>query len=142
MAKYQNDIHQVLRQVNQGNTLYFNELQDSEERRKALSPFVVFHFLAGARDHRAAHVVMTNDQVNPYLFSLSQHPLLLYKLMTSANCGIGDNDQYQFSKPRQDTITITERLIARHFGCSIREARDIMTLIDKKELDQIKDMYA
>lgn len=135
-----NDIGTVLNRVNDGDLGYFTELQNNEERRKELSPFVLFYYVKGAQQNHAIHTTITNEMVNPYLFELGAHPLLLYKLIVAANSGI-DKTRYQFQRPNQKPATKAEKAVVRHFDCSLREARDTINVIDADELKQIKEIY-
>jgi len=139
--KQQNiDMGEVLRKVNSGDLTYFETIQNDEVKRKKLSPFILFYYMKGAQKNKAAHTILTNDRVNPYLFHLGAHPLCLYYLIVAANSGI-DNGRYTFHRPNQKPATKDEKAVMWHFVCSLSEARDTIKVIDQAELDHIKDLY-
>lgn len=134
------DIAEPLNAVNRGDTSWFASLEEDERKRKSLSPYVLFYFMKGAKQHRPAHTILTNEFVNTYLFNLQNHPLLLYKLIVAANAGIG-KDHYQFSKPPHKKLTEAERSIASYYQCSMTEARDIMELLTTEEIKSVQEKY-
>jgi hypothetical protein len=51
----------------------------SDEEKKEFFPLVVMRWMTGTNDER--QIMMLNEFVNPYIYSLSKHPHLLMKLL-------------------------------------------------------------
>ncbi len=107
---------------------------------KSISPYVLLGWGHGARNDTETHAILTNEMLNPYVFSLAKHPKLLLKLFVAANSDIG-NTRYSFVKFTGKEETAIIKLIARHYGVGIREAKDYRKLLSEKDIKIIKEMY-
>lgn len=130
------DIFTLLGEIDRENTKYLETLP--EELSKTFSAYVTMLWIRGASSNRNAHIVLTDEIVNPYVFALGKHPILLYKLLTVAN-GYGEKTYYKFLK--NETKYNTEHLnaIMTKFNYSKREALDVIKLFSEQELEEIVD---
>ena len=78
--KYNLNIFDVLSKMNSSSSDIYETL--SEEERKDLSPLILMRWMRGCKDY--SQIVRLNDNVNPYIFTLSKHPHLLCKLMQAS----------------------------------------------------------
>lgn len=136
---YKVDIHKLFGHINDNDTEHFNKL--TEEEIKAVSPYVIQRWMFGAHSNNEIHTILTDEYVNPYVFSLQHHKLLLCKLLCVANGEI-DNTRYSFVKPGRRKKDNSAQLVARHYQCSIKEAYDIMELIGEDGLKELEEIYA
>lgn len=130
------DVFALLGEIDRENTKYLETLP--EEIRKTFSAYVTMLWIRGASSNRDAHIVLTNELVNPYVFSLGKHPILLYKLLVAAN-GYGEKTYYKFIK--NETKHNTEHLnaIMLKYNYSKREALDALKMFTESELDEMVD---
>lgn len=112
----------------------------SDESLKSISPYVLLGWGHGAKNDKDTHVILTNEVLNPYVFSHAKHPRLLLKLFVAANSDIGDT-RYGFVKFSGKEETNLLKQIARHYDVGIREAKDIKPLLSEQDIKLIKEMY-
>ena len=67
------DIFETLRNIDKGNIEFYDNLD--AEMRKQFAPIVVTQWLAGSGD--PVHLMLINEYVNKYVFSLHKHPFCL-----------------------------------------------------------------
>lgn len=94
MAKL--DIFEVLDHITMKDTGWFQYLP--ADKQKAFQPVVVQKWVRGANNNADHHILATNEFVNPFIFSLSAHPVLIYKLFCAAN-GLKTPTRYRYLKP-------------------------------------------
>lgn len=128
------DIFKVLGHITDGDIDWIDNLD--ETTLKDFKPYVVQLWLRGAQQNRKYHLILTNEIVNPYVFSLGHtHPRLLYKLMCAAN-GFSDGCRYKFSKPSTQGLSRTTELFNEVYNYSKNKALEaIDTLSDKQVVD-------
>jgi len=121
------DIFKVIEHLNTKNDEYFRTLSD--EHLKPIQPYVVLRWLSGTTGAR--QVYFLNELVNPFVFSLYNHKLLVLCLMTI--CTSGKFRRYKWSKPKGKNITgktQTVNVIRRYFGYSTKQASEVLPLLD------------
>lgn len=130
MTERKLDIFEVLRNIDQKNISFYNDL--NEDQKKAFVPFVTMQWLACSQDD--FQTIAINEFVNKYAFSLHKHPDLLYKLMTC--CVSGQNQFYKWKKTAKVTDAYPEsiKLLKHHLQCSTKRAREIIHLVPNDEL--------
>lgn len=134
MDKQKLDIFEVLGQLNNKNTTYYQQLEP--EIQKQIQPLVVNRWMTGTSDD--AQVYIDNEVVNPYIFSLSHHKNLLWKLMCAANSG--RSQRYQWIKhSSQGTTSLAVQAIQQYFNYNSSDATQALTVLTKKEVIQIAD---
>ena len=80
-------------------------------------------------------VLLINDVVNRYIFSLYKHPKLIWMLLCF--CGKGSSQKYQYVKrtEKEQTKKCTLDVIQQYYSCSLREATSYLHLF--KDVEQI-----
>lgn len=129
------DIFNVLERINSGDTQFIERF--SGEDLKGFQPYVVMLWLRGAIDNNEYHVYLTNELCNEYVFSLGNHPKLLYKLFCAAN-GFGDGTRYKFIKPKQRKSQSKEiDLLCEYYNFSPKQAEDALPLLTEDDIIDI-----
>ena len=125
MAERLLDIFQVLSQIDKKNIGFYSLLTPAEQ--KAFVPVVITRWLTGT--YIKLQVVLVNELINPYLFSLYKHPELLYKLMTI--CVDGKSQRYAWNKVLSRTISkpLATKTIQQYFNYSSREAEKSLNIL-------------
>jgi hypothetical protein len=150
--KPKTDIFVILNKISSGDTNYIDTL--SEEELKSISPYVIQMWIKGADSNLDARMVLTNELVNKYVFSLADHKKLLYKLLCVAN-GYGDNPYYKFKKKKESSCNNLINLIAEYYKQPLQHAKDSLKLLsidsiveiaellgrDKKDIKKLKEEY-
>ena len=120
------DIFTVLNAVDKKNHAFLSKL--TPEQQKEVQPFVVTRWLSGTGSAR--QIMLLNEVVNPYNFSLTKHKELLWKLLTV--CGSGRSNRYTWMKlPSKASVGMTNivSLLKEYYNYSDREAIDSLSLI-------------
>jgi hypothetical protein len=128
------DIFKVLNEISNGNVDYLDSLP--EEQAKQFSAYLTMLWIRGATTDSDAHIVLTNELVNPYVFSLSKHPKLLYKLLCTAN-GFGGKQFYRFNKKNKSISSESIEIIKQKYGYSNREAMGVLPLFTEEDIMEI-----
>jgi hypothetical protein len=92
------DLFKTLDSISKKKRAYYAEL--TEEEQKEFAPLVFMRWLSGTKDQ--GQIVFLNEFVNPYVFDLSKHKELLYKLMTV--CTDGTFKRYTWIKAKGKSI--------------------------------------
>lgn len=133
MKNYKLDIFKVLNKISHNDYDFVDHL--SEDELKSISPYVLQMWIKGADNNLDARMVLTNEVVNPYVFSLGDHKKLLYKLLCVSN-GFGIDTRYYFKKKSKPQLNKTSALISKYYECTIKEALDCVNvnLLDKNDI--------
>lgn len=102
--------------------------------RKAFSPFLCLLWLGFSK--KEGFVLMLNEYVNKYAFSLHKHPKLLWHLF----CAIGDKkfEKIVFVKKEHNSkFNKTRELIAQYYGIGNRESS---IYLSNMNLDDVLEM--
>lgn len=132
------DLFGFFDKINKGDYAAVDKLSDDDV--KELSPFVMLMWMHGAQSNTAEHVILTNTYCNDFVFQLGKHPRLLLKTFVYANSGLG-NTRYKFVKSVSKEETTVLRLIARHYMCGLKEAKDIRRLLSSDDISYLKEIY-
>lgn len=132
------DIFEVLSALDSQNVNYFTSLSDADKKKIPL--FVVQRWFSGTRDE--LQLLLINECVNPYMFSLQQHPSLLWMLLTAASSGVPR--RYSWIKlPSHDVDgtkkVVTELVMHRAYGYSAAETRDVMSMLTYDSVFQLAE---
>lgn len=134
MAEHRLDIFRVLGAADAKNAGFFDALTADE--RKELQPFLVARWMTGTFD--AGQIMLINEFVNPYLFSLTTHKQLLWQLLTT--CNSGKSKRYVWNKlptKRESGKPNAVKVIRQYFKYSTRDAVDALGILSR---DQIIEM--
>ena len=125
--EYKLDIFQVINQIDRKNSFFCSNL--TEEEQKAFVPFVTMRWLTGTQN--AYQVIVLNELVNPFAFSLATHKDLLYKLMTV--CTSGKTQRYKWHKTTSKKTTNkphTVSVVKDFYGYNTMDALEAIKLLD------------
>lgn len=138
MAKERSlDIFDLLAQIDRKNYDIWDKL--TEEQKKELSPLVVMRWMAGMSD--PMQLIFLNEIVNPTVFPLGTHKELLLKLLTV--CSNGKSKRYQWINYKlsgERKAKTSTRLIAEHYGLSIKDAEDARRLFTNEDLMELAEL--
>lgn len=134
--KFKVNLFNIFKHITSNNTNYFNSL--TEDEKKELSPYVMQRWMIGASDNSYMHIILTNSYLNPYVFSLCGHDVLLFKLCTVANGGYG-HTRFKFQKPSRTKISFELRTIMQYYNCNHDEAKGIVKLLSHEDIQDIKE---
>jgi len=124
------DIFNILNKIDTKDRLFLDNLEISI--KKSYVPLLVMRWMSGTKD--AKQVFFINEILNPYVFSLSKHPGLLYKLSTC--CSSGNGKRYNWLKgpsAKKSSSTVLNS-ISKYYNCSIREAEDYSKILSKDDI--------
>lgn len=127
MAERPLDIFKVLEQVDTKQHDAFSNFTDVE--KKGYAPLVVQRWLTGT--YNKTQIILINELLNPYVFSLQQHKELLWKLTTV--CTSGTKQRYVWNKTLTDSSTNSEciKCIKQYFNYNTKHAKIVYNTIDK-----------
>lgn len=142
------DIFKVLGNINSKDREYFSEL--TEDQQKSLHPFVLMRWMSGVKD--PLQIMLLNEFVNPYVFSLANHKRLMMDLLTA--CSPGKFRRYNWMKSNKQKTSNTPlslAIVKEMFTYSTREALRSIHLIDNdtimmyaielgRQADEIRDL--
>ncbi len=136
--KYKLDIFKVLEKLSLKDRKYFASL--SEEDIKSLQPLVLMRWMSGTSEAR--QVYFLNELLNPMVFPLTKHKMLLIDLlMISAP---GKNKRYFWNKARGKRTSNTPKavsLIKNHYGYNTNDAIDALKILTNEEILEMAEMY-
>lgn len=127
-------IFDYLANIDKHNVGFFD--MHSEEEQKKFSAFMCMMWLSFSKSNE--QVVLINDVVNRYIFSLYKHPKLIWMLLCL--CGKGSSQKYQYVKriEKEQSKKQTLEIIQQYYSCSLREAISYLSLF--KEVEQVVDL--
>lgn len=128
------DIFRVLKAANKKDGAFYSALNDEE--KKAYVPSVTARWMSGCTDAR--QVMLINEFVNPYTFSLYKHPQLLWQLLTAANSG--KNQMYSWNKlpgKAGSGKPNALRAVMQFYKYGPDEAATAMTLLSRDDILEI-----
>lgn len=124
---YKLDIFAVLSELAKGNMDYYASLDD--ELKKSISPFVLMKWGRGATTDQDYHVILLNEYVNPYMFSLGKEPDLLWKLLCVALAEPGCRFKYIGKKKKASTKPLSLNTVKEYYGYSDKHAISALKLL-------------
>lgn len=127
LKKY--DIFSTLHHIDLKNKNVMDTLTHDEQ--KQLSPFVLMKWLTGTQDQ--AQIVLMNEFVNPYCFSLQTHKTLLVKLMTI--CTTGKKKNYKWEKTSTGKkVDPAIEIIKKYYNYNTIQALDVRNMFSEDDL--------
>lgn len=132
MAEQKLDVFRTLSAMDARKSLFFVELEAEEQ--KAYQPLVVMKWAVGCSDDW--QTIKINEYLNPYVFSLSSHKELLWKLSVASSTG--KKHHYHWNKTlTNDKNPVTIQLICEYFEYSEKDAQDMIPLLSHNDLIDI-----
>lgn len=130
MATYKLDIFDTLAKIDNKKTgNLYSKLSDDE--KKGFAPLIVMRWMSGTSDEK--QVVLLNELVNPYIFSLGKHPELLMQLMQVASSKVPRRYQWIGVKSKKKN-TEARKVVGMYFDMSEREVNLINPFPSEEEV--------
>jgi hypothetical protein len=125
------DIFRVLAAADKKDAKFYASL--TEDEQKALQPFLVMRWMTGTSN--ALQVILVNEVINPYAFSLTNHKELLWKLLTI--CNVGKKQRYSWLKlPAKATSSkpVANKVVRQMYNYSTTEANDALRVLSRDDV--------
>ena len=129
-------IFDFIKQIINDNPKFWNELSDKE--RKEFNPYMIIRWFRGAQRNRNYHIVATNEVVNKFVFSLRDHPQLLFQLLCLAN-GTKEYTRLEFIKRTITNMPESLRIVQEYYCYNEQQALDVMKILDINDILDIAD---
>jgi len=106
----------------------------TEAELKSVSPYVLQMWVKGADNNLENRLVLTNEFANQYMFSLGDHPKLLYRLLCYSN-GFGQDTRFYFPKKKKTSShNFTLKTLMKYYSYDERHASDIIPLLTAEDI--------
>lgn len=131
------DIFNLLEQIDRKNYDLWDKL--TEDQRKEFSPLVTMRWMAGTTD--PVQIIFLNEIINVMVFPLGDKKELLLKLLTV--CSNGTPKRYQWINYKtggNKKKKLSTKLVADHYGISMREAEDTIKLFSSEEIMELAEV--
>lgn len=124
------DIKIVNEHINNKDWNFFNTLSDVD--KKGVQPLIVQGWLS--RTSKQKSILLLNDNVNPYMFSFYQHPLLTFQLLTT--CFDKSKPPFQPWIPFVKTTNRSKsiKVICEYFNYNIQQAKEAFPLLQPADI--------
>lgn len=132
------DIFELFRKMN--NSDYEWVMNLSDEDLHSVSVYVLLMWINGVDRDQAAHLILTNQYVNQYVFHLQKHGRLLLLLLFVTNGGMG-TPRYQFTKSvtKQETKSIIA--VASYYQCGYDAAKGYIEILPPDNVKEMIEIY-
>lgn len=130
MAEYKLDIFDLLGKLNSPRSGdIYSKLSDDE--KKGFYPLIVMRWMSGTSDER--QIILLNEFVNPYVFSLPEHQHLLMKLLQVASSKT--SKRYQWLGIKSNTKKAESfKVVQQYYEMSFREVKMLSPFPTDEEL--------
>lgn len=130
-------IFDILRNITYDNKSFLDNV--SEEDLKVFNPYIILMMLCGAKCDRDYHVYTCAEYMNKYIFSLRDHPKLLYKLFCATNA-THNYTYYEFIKNENiHPMPYTIAAIKEYYQYTDKQALDVLNIFDINDIMQLAD---
>lgn len=136
MKQYKLDIFEVLRQIDKGNSTFYDNLSENEQ--KAFVPLVTMRWLSGTPS--TAQIEILNQFINPYVFSLYTHRALLFKLLTLARSNKSQRYKWIPAKKSGGSQPVTLKVICEYYKCSSRVGKQYIEIIEEEKILKMAEL--
>lgn len=117
--EYKLDIFDLLNKLNSKSAGdIYSKLSDEE--KKGFAPLIVMAWMSGTSDER--QIILLNEFVNSYVFTLAKHPHLLMQLLQVASSKTPKRYQWMSVKNKAKKAQ-TLKVIQEYFDMSERESK-------------------
>lgn len=134
MKNYKLDIFKVLSRIDNSDFNFIDKL--TEDELKSFAPFVVQNWLYGSYDNKEIRTVLLNELTNNFVFSLQQHPKLLYKLFCVSS-GFGETRHFYPKAIVKESKSNSVKLLMEHYTINKREAMDMLPLYNEESIREV-----
>lgn len=134
-AGYKLDIFDLLSKINsvKSGDIY-SKLSDDE--KKGFAPLVVMRWLSGTSDER--QIILLNEFVNKYVFTLAKHPHLLMQLMQVASSKTSKRYQWIGIKSKKKNPQ-SQKVVQDYLEMSAREVKLLNPFPNEAEIMQMAE---
>lgn len=129
------DLFESLNNLSNADIAWFNSLSQTD--KKSLAPVVVMRWLTGCSDK--TQVQFINHFVNPYVFSLYNHPDLLFKLMMASSTGSSKRYHWLKKGPQTKKAEKEMQIIMQYCNIGYREAREYYPMLNEDDIKMMTD---
>lgn len=112
-------IFDALRAMQENNIEFFRKL--SPQDAKGISPYLLLLWVRHPLSNEAERLLNVDELVNPFVFSLSKHPSLLYQLFCVAQSGM---PFAKFLFDKKPAVDLRTKVVAEYEGTSLANATD------------------
>lgn len=124
------DIFEFLKNIDDNNITYINNLTDSQ--LKSIPVIVFTRWLSGTKNTK--QLLLVNNILNRFVFSLDKHKKLLLYLMI---CCSNNRKNYRWYNKKTLNTNIKCEILSLYLNISLKEASNY---IDFYSIDEIKQM--
>lgn len=128
------DIFKLLHEIDSGNINFYQSL--SEQQQKNISPLVTMRWMSGTKNKN--QITLINNLLNPFVYRLSKHKSLLYKLMCISSTGTQKTYSWVVKASKIKT-TCKIQLLMDTYGISPKSAVDYVDFFDEKDYLDMAD---
>lgn len=132
------DIFQLFGKMNHGDYKWVMAL--TEEELKSVSVYVLLMWIHGVDRNESAHLILTTQYVNHYVFHFQKHTRLLLLLLFAVNSGMG-SPRYQFKKSVSRRESKAINAIASFYECTYDDAKGYSDILSKEEIDEMVEIF-
>lgn len=133
MAAERLDIFEVLKNINNKNYNYIQNLDNDQQ--KQFSPYIVNQWLCCSNN--PLQVVLMDKLVNRKFFKLYKHPNLIYKLFCVAAVDKSARYTWLYKKAAKDDSI---EIISQYLTCSMRDARRFKDYYSSTEIKEMAEV--
>lgn len=105
------DLFEVLKRISLKDAEYYSNL--SPEDQKQVLPVLLQRWLTGTTSQQ--QLILVNEVVNPFVFTLYKHPQLLWYLMTAVTTGKSNRYKWPAQKSKAEGNKPTAVLIVQEY---------------------------
>lgn len=130
------DIFRVLNAANDKKREFWDEL--TEDERKAMQPLLIMRWMSGTQN--PLQIILLNEFVNPYVFSLYKEKQLLWNLLVASN--VGKKQRYVWNKqpgksdPSRPTCV---KVLQQYYHYSTKEAVQALQLLTRDDVLELAE---
>lgn len=135
MADYKLDIFELLGKINSSKSGdIYSKLSDDE--KKGFAPLIVMRWMSGTSDQR--QIILLNEFVNKYVFSLAKHPHLLMQLLQVASSKTSKRYQWIGVKSKKKS-NLMKRAVKEYYDMSDREVAMLSPFPDNESIMEMAE---
>jgi hypothetical protein len=109
----------------------------SDEEKKGFAPVVTLRWMSGTSDER--QIMLLNEFVNPYIFSLGKHPHLLMKLLQVASSKTPKRYNWLAVKSKKKNV-LAQRAVEEYFDITPRDVKMMNPFPPEAEVIQMAEL--
>lgn len=119
------DIFDVLNKIHSKDIAYFEGLD--KDTLKKISPLVLMRWMSGVKCQN--QIILLNEIVNPMIFNLQHHQMLLLYLLATCSTGANRSKWIKVSNKKKDSYPNSLEVVMSYYGYSKLKAIDTLPII-------------